>query len=227
MRTSRPWGRTISKAILRENLSLALSDSLDNQVVNGNGTAPNLAGIFQPAHEPECPGCRRGDLRFTFVSRQFAGGIDGLWSSTIKEVAIVAGVETFQLSAKTFRDIAAADLGSMSLADYAMSHYGGWWTNKRMPAKASAHSAGHPVPHGAVHDGRRRGNADGGLPPLGRGRDRRYLLRECEGGAVFHPSRSPGRRDSWFSPTHTDRWRSGYPYPNRAWARSAGCEWFR
>ena len=128
-------GQENYESILRENLALVLSDALDTQVINGDGTAPNLAGIFSRLTNPSAPAA--GVATFdTFVS-QFAGGIDGLWSSTIKEVAVVAGVETFQLSAKTFRDIAAADLGSMSLADYAMSHYGGWWTNKRMPAKVS------------------------------------------------------------------------------------------
>ena len=128
-------GQDNYESILRENLALVLSDALDTQVINGDGNAPNLAGIFSRLTNPSAPAA--GVATFdTFVS-QFAGGIDGLWSSTIKEVAIVAGVETFQLSARTFRDIAAADLGSMSLADYAMSHYGGWWTNKRMPAKAA------------------------------------------------------------------------------------------
>ena len=128
-------GQENYESILRENLSLVLSDALDTQVINGNGTAPNLAGIFSRLTNPSAPAA--GAATFDSFVAAFAGGIDGLWSSTIKEVAIVAGVETFQLSAKTFRDIAAADLGSMSLADYAMSHYGGWWTNKRMPAKAS------------------------------------------------------------------------------------------
>ena len=128
-------GQENYESILRENISLVLSDALDTQVINGNGTAPNLAGIFSRLMNPSAPAA--GVATFDSFVAAFAGGIDGLWSSTIKEVAIVAGVETFQLSAKTFRDIAAADLGSMSLADYAMSHYGGWWTNKRMPAKAA------------------------------------------------------------------------------------------
>ena len=39
-------GQDNFESILRENLSLALSDQLDDQAINGNGTAPNLAGIF-------------------------------------------------------------------------------------------------------------------------------------------------------------------------------------
>ena len=40
-------GQANFESILRENLSLALSDELDDQTINGNGTAPNLAGMFQ------------------------------------------------------------------------------------------------------------------------------------------------------------------------------------
>ena len=79
----------------------------------------------------------------TFVSA-FADGIDGLWANTVKDVAIVAGVDSYKLSAKTFRDRVidtgqrgGVSLGDTSFADYAMGKFGGWWTNKRMPAKSS------------------------------------------------------------------------------------------
>ena len=128
-------GQANFESILRENLSLALSDELDDQTINGNGTAPNLAGIFERLTNPSAPGATVATFD-DFVAA-FAGGIDGLWANTIKEVAIVAGVDTYRLSAQTFRDIATADLGDKAFADYAMQHFGGWWTNKRMPAKAA------------------------------------------------------------------------------------------
>ena len=49
----------------------------------------------------------------------------------------MANPETYRLSLRTFRDAAGQDLGDVSFADYAMQHYGGWWTNKRMPDKAA------------------------------------------------------------------------------------------
>ena len=128
-------GQANFESILRENLSLALSDELDDQTINGNGTAPNLAGMFQRLTNPSAPGATVATFD-DFVAA-FAGGIDGLWANKIKEVAIVAGVDTYRLSAQTFRDIATADLGDKAFADYAMQHFGGWWTNKRMPAKAA------------------------------------------------------------------------------------------
>ena len=128
-------GQANFESILRENLSLALSDELDDQVINGDGAAPNLAGIFERLANPSAPGATVA--AFDDFVTAFAGGIDGLWANTIKEVAIVAGVDTYRLSAQTFRDIATADLGDKAFADYAMQHFGGFWTNKRMPAKAS------------------------------------------------------------------------------------------
>ena len=125
-------GQANFESILRENLALALSDELDDQAINGTGVAPNLAGIFNRLADPSVPGAAVASFD-DFVA-SFAGGIDGLWAPTVKDVAIVAGVETYQLSAKTFRDIATADLGDKAFSDYAMGYYGGWWTNKRMPA---------------------------------------------------------------------------------------------
>ena len=128
-------GQVNFEAILRENLSLALSDELDDQAINGNGSAPNLTGMFERLTDPSAPGA--GVATFDTFVAAFAGGIDGLWANTIKDVAIVAGVDTYALSARTFRDATGQDLGDKAFSDYAMAMYGGWWTNKRMPATAS------------------------------------------------------------------------------------------
>lgn len=123
------------ESALRENLSLALSDELDDQGLNGAGADNDLTGMFHRLTNPSAPAA--GVASFdTFVSA-FAGGIDGLWASRMNDVAIVAGVDTYALSARTFRDATGQDLGDMAFADYAMAKYGGWWTNKRLPAKAS------------------------------------------------------------------------------------------
>ena len=127
-------GQENFESVLRQNTSLVLSDELDKQAINGNGTSPNLAGIFQGLTTPTAMLTDVADFD-AFVA-QFANGIDGLWAEDTKSVAIVAGVDAYKLSAKTFRD-ATADLGSMAFSDYAREHFGGWWTNKRMPAAVS------------------------------------------------------------------------------------------
>lgn len=128
-------GQANFEAVLRENLSLALSDELDDQGLTGDGQNNDLNGIFQRLTDPAAPGAGVADFD-DFVAA-FAGGIDGLWASRMNQVAIVAGPETYRLSAQTFRDASGQDLGDKAFSDYAMGMYGGWWTNKRMPAKAN------------------------------------------------------------------------------------------
>ena len=119
-------GQSNFESILRENLALALSDQLDNQIINGDGAAPNLSGIFQVFADPAAAPTATADFD-AFVAA-FAGGVDGLWSNTVKKVAIVAGVATYRLSASTFRDPTsgtAGGRGSEAFSDYGMEHYGG------------------------------------------------------------------------------------------------------
>ena len=129
-------GQENYEPILRENLSLALSDELDDQAINGTGSGANISGLFQQLTDPTGTAPSTVADFDDFVS-EFADGIDGLWASRNSEVAIVAGVDAYRVAAKAFRDIATSDLGDISFADYAMSKYGGFWTNKRMPDAVS------------------------------------------------------------------------------------------
>ena len=122
-------------------------------------------GVFHRLDNPTAP---TAAADFDAFVAAFAGGIDGLWARTVSEVAVVAGVTTYGLSARTFRDRVidtgqrgGVSLGDTSFADYAMANYGGWWTNKRMPAAdSSSSSAGDLVPEGPVGDGRFRWDAN-------------------------------------------------------------------
>ena len=124
------------ESALRENLSSVLSDALDDQAINGDGTAPNLAGIFSRLTDASDP----SDVgNFDLFLAAFAGGIDGLWASRMSEVAMVAGVTSYALAARSFRDANDGNKrGDMAFADYAAEHLGGWWTNKRMPAATNS-----------------------------------------------------------------------------------------
>ena len=112
-------------------------------MLNGNpgvaGNENDLTGLFARLADPAAPAA--GIVNFDGFLNVFVDGIDGLWASMLSEVAIVAGVDTYKLSARTFRDRVideankgAASLGDTSFADYAASKMAGWWTNRRMPA---------------------------------------------------------------------------------------------
>ena len=126
-------GQANFESILRENLSLVLSDALDDQMINGDGAAPSLAGIFGQLADPTDP---TAVADFDAFAAAHAGGIDGLWSNTLSEVGIVCGPATMELAARTFQS-AASYKGEMSAAAYAMANTGGLWTNTRMPDAAS------------------------------------------------------------------------------------------
>ena len=126
-------GQQNFESILRENLALVLSDALDDQVINGDGTAPNLAGIFGRLTDPSDP---TAVADFDAFASAHAGGIDGLWANTLKDVAIVCGPATMALSARTFQS-ATNYKGEMSAAAFAAMNTGGFWTNRRMPAAVS------------------------------------------------------------------------------------------
>ena len=128
-------GQANFESILRENLSLVLSDALDDQAINGAGgnSGADLIGILQRLTDPSAPSAVAD---FDAFAAAHAGGIDGLWASTLKDVAIVCGPATMELSARTFQT-ATNYKGEMSAAAYAMENTGGWWTNKRMPNAAS------------------------------------------------------------------------------------------
>ena len=126
-------GQANFESILRENLSLVLSDQLDEQAINGDGQAPNLTGIFQRLTDPSAPSAVAD---FDAYAAAHAGGVDGLWANTIKDVSIVCGPATYQHASRTFQT-ATNYKGELSAAAYAMTNAGGLWTNERMPDAAS------------------------------------------------------------------------------------------
>lgn len=124
-------GASNFESVLRQHISLVLSDELDDQMLNGTGANDDLTGIFQRLTDPSAPAA--GVAIFDSFVSSFASVIDGLWASRMADVSILAGPETYRLSAQTYRDATGQDLGETAFSDHAMSAYGGWWTNKRMP----------------------------------------------------------------------------------------------
>lgn len=122
-------GQDNFEAVLRENVSLALSDELDKQAINGDGQGANLTGLFARLDDPAAPAAEPEDWgRFLAIQ---ASGIDGLWASMLSEVNLLVGVETYRRAATTFQ----GDDAEQSAAAYMTANGGGFWTNKRMPVK--------------------------------------------------------------------------------------------
>ena len=124
-------GQANFEAALRENANAALSDGLDTQAINGDGSAPNISGLIGQLTDPSNPTAL---VLFDTFLKSFSDQIDGLWASRMSDVMIVANVDAYKLAASTFRGTAAQGGPAVTFADYAANTTGGFSTNKRMPA---------------------------------------------------------------------------------------------
>lgn len=129
------------EAALRENLSLVLSDELDDQLLNGDGTGANLSGFFKAL--PDATEATNIATWALFLE-SYTALIDGKWATTESDVRMLVGPATYRLAAKTFR----ANETETTFSTFARSQLGGMLTNSRMPAASSNVQAGIAVRSG-------------------------------------------------------------------------------
>ena len=140
--------------MLRENVSLVLSDELDDQLINGTGANDDLVGIFERLTNPSAPAANV-ETWTRFLAIQ-SGGIDGLWATELEHIAMVVGVDTYRLSAATFQGTDSEDRGQLPEAN-------GRRLLDEFPhaGDRGQRSAGDLVPQGAA------GDADGHIADMG------------------------------------------------------------
>ena len=124
------------ESMLRQHISLLISDELDDQMINGDSsvTATDIDGLFAQLTNPSDPAAAV-ETWTRFLAIQ-SGGIDGLWATELEHIGMVVGVDTYRLAAATFQGTdseqsAASYLKAMGAGDAA------FFTNERMPAKAT------------------------------------------------------------------------------------------
>ena len=119
------------ESVLRQNVSLTLSDELDNQMINGDGSSDDLTGIFERLTDPGAPAAAV-ETWTRFLAIQ-SSGIEGLWATELEHIAMVVGVDSYRLAAATFQGADSEE----SAASYLKRMGAGFWTNSRMPATAA------------------------------------------------------------------------------------------
>ena len=119
------------ESVLRQNVSLVLSDELDDQMINGTGANDDLVGILERLTNPAAPAANV-ETWTRFLAIQ-SGGIEGLWATELEHISMVVGVDTYRLSAATFQGTDSEE----SAASYLKRMGAGYWTNSRMPATAA------------------------------------------------------------------------------------------
>ena len=114
---------------LRRALADAMSDELDNQVIAGNGTDPNLAGLFNGATDVAADGTT---VTFATGVSTYAAMVDGKHAYSFGDLRGVIGSATFAKFASVFASNTAE-----SIWDYLAGRMGAFIVSDRVPAKAS------------------------------------------------------------------------------------------
>ena len=127
-------GQANFESLLRQHISLAVSDELDDQMLNGDGQGDNISGFFQRLTDPTAPAA--GVETWTRFLAIQSGGIEGLWSTELSEIGLLVGPETYRLAAATFQGTDSEESAASYLKRMGSSMYG-FVTNKRMPDSAS------------------------------------------------------------------------------------------
>lgn len=118
--------------ILMENLSLVMSDTLDDAIINGDQSPTSeINGLLNQLADPVAPDASVATwLQFMKTA---ASGIEGKWAATLSELAIVVNPETYRLAASTFQGTDS----ELSAAASLNKELDSFWTNARLPDKAA------------------------------------------------------------------------------------------
>ena len=116
---------------LRTAISARMADSLDAQVIGGDGSGANLDGLFNQA---TAVGVASDTETFTSAIVRLAGLVDGKHANGFGDIRALIGVQTFAKFAAIF---ANSDKGDISAYDHLMSKLGGLRVSVRAPAVAS------------------------------------------------------------------------------------------
>ena len=85
--------------LLRTDISMAVSDRVDAQVLNGNGTAPNFGGFLSAAASGGLPALAAGTtaLDYALALTEMNRGVDGRYSGSTQETSMVVNPQTYRL----------------------------------------------------------------------------------------------------------------------------------
>ena len=124
------------EADLRRGITSAMANSLDAQVISGDGSAPNLSGLFNQSTNVAVDGTKE---TFGTAIERFAGVVDGKQANGFGDIRALIGVATFKLYAALF---ANSNKGDISAYDHLTSKLGMLRVSTRVPAVASSGQKG-------------------------------------------------------------------------------------
>ena len=135
---------------LRESVRMQLSDSLDNQLINGDASAPALNGLITQIGLPVA--ARTDVTEWASAVSDFVNVIEGLWASTLGEVFGVVHPAGYRYVASQYRAVEFSGLtgggtpGEVSAAEHLNARSRGLRAHTRMPATYTTGTLDNHVP---------------------------------------------------------------------------------
>ena len=114
---------------LRRDIPMSLANAVEEQLLNGDGVAPNINGLLKRLTDPTPAGTK--DLPGTYVGT-VAGSLDGVHGYTLGDLRTLAGKQTYQAMAANYFDSTA-----VSVASYLDAATAGVRMSDRIPTVAS------------------------------------------------------------------------------------------
>ena len=119
------------EAILRRDLGAVLSDAMDNQIINGDGTAPNVSGFLTELTAPTRPSA--ADTFSSYISK-FTASVDGLNAYVLSDLRAVCGAASFNHMYGQYR----SNNSDLPAYEAIASRIGGLSVSSRIPAPADS-----------------------------------------------------------------------------------------
>ena len=117
------------EATLRRDVGMAMADQMDEQIINGDGTAPNVTGFLSELPDPTDPGAV---LTFATWLETFLDFVDGIRAFGLMDLRCIVGPHTFRKAAATF-SAAAGMPEETSAYEYVSSRMGECSVSARIP----------------------------------------------------------------------------------------------
>ena len=114
---------------LRRDIPMSLSNAVEEQILNGDGVAPNIDGLLKRLTDPTAAATK--DLPGTYVGT-VAGSLDGIHGYTLGDLRTLAGKATYRAMAANYFDSTA-----VSVASYLDAATAGVRMSDRIPDVAS------------------------------------------------------------------------------------------
>ena len=125
-------GSSNFESLLKDHISMAVSDELNDLIINGTGSSNEPHGFLSRLTDAANPAT--GIETWSRFLKVQSAGIDGLWAAELQDVALLVGVDSYRLAASVFQ---GSD-SERSAADYLRQVGSGFKTNSKMPS-TSAH----------------------------------------------------------------------------------------